>query len=359
MDLTPDPLFRRLAGTVRARLAAAEDAAEARAALRGIEAPAFEAPVGAGGFDLGLACGVVVCSELGRRALPDVHSGPSMALDAMASSGTAEAAEAATALAAGDTAVHLAGFDLLGAPAERSLHAVPDGGALRLSGTVSLPGNWIPGAHLLVPQRTGAGVRLVLLPEDRVRDRTRPAPGGRLVELTGLVAAEAEQIGDLGDGTPSPDPDGVLGRARVRAGAYLYGLALGAQDLAVRHAGSRQQFGAPIVTRQAVAFPLARQRIALGATRLALLEAAWHADADEPFSDLAVEALALAAETATRVVRTALQIHGARGMSLGEPVHAHYLLLPAAVRALGAVSVLWREAGRRRLAAVRVRVPAP
>jgi alkylation response protein AidB-like acyl-CoA dehydrogenase len=358
MDTTLDPLVSRLAGIVRARLAAA--AAEAgpasgtgsaadRAwlALREVDAPAFEAPVGVGGYDLGLTSGVTVAVELGRQALPDVYSAVAATMDALDATGSET--ELARELCAGRHPVRLAGADCAGTGRPARLSGRPGEDGWVLDGRVT--GDADAGSCAwLAPFEASDGIRLALL--DPGPGPARPAPGRpgfTELAVSGLELDAARVPGRLGSGWPLSDPDGVLARLRIRQAAYLLGLASRASDLGVRHASRRRQFGQPLLDFQAVAFPLARSAVALRAVWLTVHRAAWLADAGQPARQAAAEALALAAETAMTTARRAMQACGARGMTLENPVHACYLLARREGTRLGSPDDLWREAGARRI----------
>lgn len=355
MDLTPDPLQLRLARTVRGHLAAsAETPAAIRGALAGVEAFGLEAPVGAGGFDLGVTAGITVCTELGRRALPDVYAGPAMALDAAVAAGDPNGVSAG--IAAGDTAVAMAGMHALsecGASGQRAAERVGDG--WRLTGIAR-----IDDAAAADPA-TGEACCLPVLVEDSVSLALLPASSWRrlggedgMLELAGLVVADAELIGTVGSGYPLTDEFGVLARARLRQAAYLLGIGEGAHAVAAEHAMRRQQFGRPIGEFQAVSFPLAEVAVALSALRLSVIRAAWLADTGGAFACAAVQALARAAEVAMRACRCAVQVCGARGMSDETPMPRYYRRVRDQSTRFGSPERLWQEAGLRRLTAQRI-----
>ncbi|MFF8393075.1 acyl-CoA dehydrogenase family protein [Streptomyces sp. NPDC016172] len=357
MDLRPDPLVERLATAVHIRLADAgrDDGTGALAGLlHDMEASAFEASVDAGGYDLGLVCGLVVCRELGRSALPDLYGGGALAQDALTAHG--ERRDLAAALAVGKESTLVAGLDRLAAPgraaAKNAPSARPTPNGWELAGTATVDERAPADAGCVVAVPVEGDVLLILLPADTWRYRATPGADSVLsLDLDGLAVDGQDVIGRLGDGTPPTDPAGVLARARVRQAAYLLGLGEGAHALAVRHAATRSQFGRPILDNQAVAFPLAQAEIGLAAVDMALRQATWAADAGKPFAREAVSVAAQAAEAALLTVRVALQTHGASGMRLDSPVHAFHLAIRRSAGRMGPPGALWREAGARRLAA--------
>ena len=70
----------------------------------------------------------------------------------------------------------------------------------------------------------------------------------------------------------------LLAHSRVALAALAVGVMRGALDYAIEYAKEREQFGAPIATRQAIAFMLADCAIEVDAARLMVWEAAWKLD---------------------------------------------------------------------------------
>jgi hypothetical protein len=100
--------------------------------------------------------------------------------------------------------------------------------------------------------------------------------------------------------------------------AYLAGLAERALDLAVEHARTREQFGAPIGALPAVRALLADAALAVDS--LTLL--AWAAVADE--RSLPVPELLWAGSASCDVTAAAHQVHGAIGFALETGLHRYY-----------------------------------
>jgi len=100
--------------------------------------------------------------------------------------------------------------------------------------------------------------------------------------------------------------------------AYLAGLAGRALELAVEHARTREQFGAPIAALPAVQSRLADAALAVDA--LTLL--AWSATTDE--RSLPAPELLWAGEACCEVTASAHQVHGAIGFALESGLHRYY-----------------------------------
>lgn len=339
----PDAVQQRLREAVRTRLAAAADSdTSARAALRDIGALTFEPRAGDGGLDLGLASGVVVCEEVGRAGLGDPYLSSALAIDALTAGGRRAALPP---LLAGARTVSAAGFDTL--PPGAGLIAEPAGDGWRLRGSVAIAS---AGSDcFLVPVALGAELALVLVPADRgalVRQDGLPDP---LVAFDRLPFAATDVACRLGGGALPADPQGVLARTRIRQAAHLLGLAGGAHSAAVHHAEHRRQFGKPLSAFQSVAFRLAADLVRVEALRLLVRRAAWLADTARPYRRDAVEILALAAETATVVTRSALQVCGAGGLTIEASTARYYRRARVDALRMGLPAALWQEAAALRI----------
>jgi alkylation response protein AidB-like acyl-CoA dehydrogenase len=143
----------------------------------------------------------------------------------------------------------------------------------------------------------------------------------------------------------------AVSRARIRHAAYLIGLTRRAIDAAAAHVREREQFGRRLVDFQAVSFPLAALFVELEAGRLVTHRAAWLTDQGRPAELAALEALAGAADLLTDGARTAVHLHGTRGLLRANPVARIYLCGREEILRFGTAPELWRQAGRLRLSA--------
>jgi hypothetical protein len=138
---------------------------------------------------------------------------------------------------------------------------------------------------------------------DPVRRLYRPGPAR---PLAGPVPGAVVRAFDVG----------VLACA-----AQLVGLGTGLLEMAVAHAGRREQFGRPIGAFQAVAHQLADVHVGLELARPLLYGAAVALGARSDTAARDVSAAKVAAGTAAyRAARTALQVHGALGYTLEHDV---------------------------------------
>ncbi|WP_225824112.1 amino acid adenylation domain-containing protein [Streptomyces naphthomycinicus] len=297
-------------------------------------------PVDDGGLGLTAADAAGLAEQLG------LAQGPSDPLDVLAALPllTRTAPGLAQEVRAGRYSVGMA----VPRPVAGGQRARPDaGGAGREEHATpsTRPGDrraWHPGPALFT--RTAPDV--VLLPAPDAPDAVtgwrpaavtpRPTPGDPLVG----VAPDAP-------GTAHPGLVGVYAGPLWAAGtllrnAHLLGLARSALARAVDRARGRLQFGRPIGSYQAVAFPLASQRARLEGLRLANdarlreLDAGGEDIAPERAWRALADALALTAAITALLndcVRHAVHVHGAFGLHDGSPVAAcHRRLLTETAR---------------------------
>jgi alkylation response protein AidB-like acyl-CoA dehydrogenase len=110
-------------------------------------------------------------------------------------------------------------------------------------------------------------------------------------------------------------------RTRPAVGAQALGIARAAYEVALDYAGTREQFGRPIIDNQAIAFALADMKTAIDASRLLVWRAAWMARQGEPFHAAEGSMSKLhAGETAVAVTGQAMQILGGNGFTREYPV---------------------------------------
>jgi alkylation response protein AidB-like acyl-CoA dehydrogenase len=107
---------------------------------------------------------------------------------------------------------------------------------------------------------------------------------------------------------------------RLGAAAVALGLAQGAHERALAHAGRRRQFGRPIADFQGIRWKLADMALQLDAARLLVQRAAARAGREFPDALEAAKAKTFAAEMAQAVTNQALQIHGAAGYGRSLPL---------------------------------------
>jgi butyryl-CoA dehydrogenase len=120
---------------------------------------------------------------------------------------------------------------------------------------------------------------------------------------------------------------GILDDGRIAIAALAVGLLQRCLDESVAYAGSRTAFGAPIGSRQGVAFPISDLAVDLEAARLLTYNAAAMKDAGRPAAEVsrvAATAKLFATEAAVRATRTATQVFGGYGFMEESPVARFY-----------------------------------
>ncbi|MBB4689211.1 acyl-CoA dehydrogenase family protein [Amycolatopsis jiangsuensis] len=116
----------------------------------------------------------------------------------------------------------------------------------------------------------------------------------------------------------------VLDGGRISVAALSLSLAQKALDLAVRHAGQREQFGRPLHRFQAVGHKLADMATEIAAARWLVYNAAWLADQGRPFGTVAAMAKLYASEVANRAASESVQIHGGYGFMRESTISRFY-----------------------------------
>jgi hypothetical protein len=205
-----------------------------------------------------------------------------------------------------------------------------------LRGSVTVSGqNLLSGTAIGVPDAASAYQLLVpagdtvflVSPEETTLTRTYSASG-----------APEHTVGlDRTPGEPVCDTTHLHRHAVAGICAYGDGLLAGALDLTATHVRTREQFGKPLATFQAVAQQIADVYIASRTLHLAAWSAIWRLasekDADE---DLAVAAYWLA-EEAMPALHTCHHLHGGVGVDASYPLHRYYSTMKDLVRMLGGV----------------------
>jgi len=116
----------------------------------------------------------------------------------------------------------------------------------------------------------------------------------------------------------------LLDGGRISIAALSVGLAQGAFDAAVAYSKDRRQFGRPIAEFQAVRHKLADLATDIEAARMLTYRAAAAYRDGTPSTRLSSMAKLFASETAIRVSREAVQIHGGNGFMKDYPVEKFY-----------------------------------
>jgi len=176
------------------------------------------------------------------------------------------------------------------------------------------------------PDRGPRGVSAIVVPADtpgirvtKVEDKMGQR-ASTTVELTfeNVRVPQANLLGKRGRGFPIALQTLDFGRSGVAA--LSVGVARAALRYAADYAKSRQQFGAPIINNQGIAFMLADMAMKVEAARLLTWQAAWLADQGLKATDKSAMAKCFAADTAMEVTTNAVQVLGGYGYMRDYPV---------------------------------------
>lgn len=202
-----------------------------------------------------------------------------------------------------------------------------------LRGSVTAAGNLLSGKAIGVPNAATAHRILVpagdivflVAPEDVALTRTYSASGNPEFTVV-LTDTPGEQLCGTND---------LRRFALAGACAYGDGLLAGALALTATHVRTREQFGKPLATFQAVAQQIADVYIASRTLHLAAWSAIWRlAEGKDPDQDLAVAAYWLA-EEAMPALHTCHHLHGGVGVDASYALHRYYSTTKDLVRLLG------------------------
>ncbi len=135
-----------------------------------------------------------------------------------------------------------------------------------------------------------------------------------------LDATPAQAVGAPGDDTAAR-----LGQLlTVTIAAELLGVTEGALHLTAGYAKTREQFGRPIGTFQAVSQRLADGFIDVLGQRLVLWAAAWRLAEGLPAETAVATAKLWAADAAHRLAHTTVHVHGGVGIDLDGEAHRYF-----------------------------------
>jgi alkylation response protein AidB-like acyl-CoA dehydrogenase len=199
-------------------------------------------------------------------------------------------------------------------------------GTVTFSGTLSGRLTGVPHAarahRILVP--AGDSVYLVDPGADGVTLVRTPSSGGGPEYTVALDGVAAPRLGE-------PGAAAELHRLALAGACALGdGLVAGALDLTAAHVRTREQFGKPLATFQAVAQQIADVYVAARTLHVVALAACSRLDD----ADLDVAAYWLT-EEAPAALRTCHHLHGGLGVDASYPLHRYYTAVKDLVRLVG------------------------
>jgi 3-oxocholest-4-en-26-oyl-CoA dehydrogenase beta subunit len=201
---------------------------------------------------------------------------------------------------------------------------------------------------VLIPAATPGGVAVFLVtPDDPgVTIRRQQVTGGDAtaqVELTGARVADDRVLGGIAAGRDVVA--WLAGRATVGLCALQLGVAERALELTAAYARTREQFGKPIGSFQAVAQRLADSYIDVEGMRLTLWQAAWRLAEGLPCDTEVATAKFWAADGGHRVAHTAVHVHGGVGIDTDGEIHRYFAAAKHNEFALGGATAQLRRIG--------------
>ncbi|SDK75185.1 butyryl-CoA dehydrogenase [Actinopolyspora mzabensis] len=302
-------------------------------ALMGIEAP--QAYGGAGGD---LYDALVTIEELARvdpavAVFVDVQN--ALVINALRRHGTGDQQRRFLPSLATDTVgAYAISEDHAGSDAfALTTTAHPDGDEYVLSGRKQWITNAAEAGLFLVFARTGDNGPAPRLSAFLVERDTAGLSVGERIDKMGIRASSTcevvldnvrvskhNMLGRLDEGNMLMLDTLDIGKLGIAA--QLVGLAAGALDEALAHAGRRTQFGHPIIDFQGVAFPLAGLAAELEAARVMLYDTARHIDNVDPSAKARGAAMTkyLASHVAERITSQAVETLGGTGFTTASPV---------------------------------------
>jgi alkylation response protein AidB-like acyl-CoA dehydrogenase len=309
----------------------------ARAGLLGVAVPEQFGGLGLGFAEVGL-----LLEQVGRTA-STVPVLASLGLAAMAirDLGSLDQQRAVLApLAAGDIVLTAALTERSGHPLAPMVCAAGDPGRWVLRGAKDCVPAAPQATHFLVSVHlAGVGPRLLLLPADRdgVNVDAQSALGAQDGQLTfdGVRVGADDLVGALDDNRAVPR---AVRYATAAACAVMSGALSRVVDLTAHYTSTREQFGRPIGSFQAVGQRAADAFTAAWSVELTARQACWClADGQDADREVAV-AKYMAASAGPQVIRAAHHLHGGIGLDRDYPLHRYTLLTKRLELLLGAAS---------------------
>ncbi len=289
-------------------------------------------PEAEGGLGLGLVETAAVAEEMGRACLPGAFLSTLFAAALIGRAGSeGQRAKYLGPIAAGELKATVA---LLEEGASWDVDAVKVGAA-RAGGRLTLNGRklFVPdaGAADLIVCAARDDDALALLPVGRGAEGlgVRPTPSmdetRKLYEVTfeGVGVSESDALGAGGDAR------GALRRALEVSTAVLCAEMVGGMqwvlDTTVEYAKTRQQFGRPIGSFQAVQHMCADMLLMTESARSAAYYAAWALTEGDPQASLAVSvAKAYCSDAYREVANRGVQVHGGIGFTWEHDLQLYY-----------------------------------
>jgi len=144
----------------------------------------------------------------------------------------------------------------------------------------------------------------------------------RQIYFKNMRVPNSAMLGIPGDGFKSFLK--TLTSGRISIGALSVGTAIGAYEKALQYSSNRVAFNQPIHSFQSVSFKLADMATNIEASKLLVYHAAWLKDQGKDIIKEAAMAKLFASETAMKVTKEALQVHGGYGYVVEYDVERYF-----------------------------------
>jgi alkylation response protein AidB-like acyl-CoA dehydrogenase len=286
-------------------------------------------PEEADGAGLGLLELCSVAIETGRAVAPVPLPWHSVAAAAIARFGSSEQVRDWVAPAArGENVLTIAlSEDHADVPSRPTTTAVRAGDGWSVTGVKTVVPSGTVANLFLVPADTAEGGVVLLVSNDDpgVRIEGQQLNDGDTVarlELDGVTVAADRVLGASVAG--SEVTRWVTDRLTVVVCAEQLGVVEGALELTAEYARTREQFGRPIGTFQAVSQRLADGYIDVHGVRLTMWQAAWRLSEDLPAEVQVATAKLWAADTGHKIAHTTVHVHGGVGIDLDGAAHRYF-----------------------------------
>ncbi|WP_141013190.1 acyl-CoA dehydrogenase family protein [Nocardioides sambongensis] len=261
-----------------------------------------------GGAGLGLIELARVLVEVGRRVAPvplAVHG----ACTALLAGTEIELGDRIFTAAVAEERSHLPGTPTVRAEADGALTGVK---------TLVRAGMVAEAFLVTATGPDGLGVHLVDADADGVERVAQRTSDGDVAALVTFRGAPAQRVGD------EAAAERLAELLITCAAAEQLGVTEGALRLTAEYAKTREQFGRPIGTFQAVSQRLADGFIDVLAQRLTLWQAVWRLAEGLPAAQEAATAKLWAADAGHRLAHTTVHVHGGVGIDLDGEAHRYF-----------------------------------
>jgi alkylation response protein AidB-like acyl-CoA dehydrogenase len=231
---------------------------------------------------------------------------------------------------AGDTVLTTALVELGGTPSAPSVVAERTGDGWVLSGTKACIPSGMTADAVLVTARVEPDSVAVFIVEtsapgiSRERQPTNTGQPEAVLTLSSTAVGPDALLGSVEEGTAIIE--WLVQRSTAAIALAQAGAAAAAMALVAEYTKTREQFGKPIATFQAVGQRAADAYVDTEAIRLTAWQAAWRIGAGLPADKEVDIAKFWAADGGQRVVHAAVHLHGGVGVDRDYPLHRYFLM---------------------------------